>query len=211
MVVGVDNKQLMLGVGLAAGLVVVCALGFTIRNFMVERATRFAHARFMAQSKAYQKSIDEPSTDAQHLIDQLYKDHAQFSHTPYGAYFLALAADIMENSGEKVRARETLARALKDMGGVAPGLYYLYATKYALMQLDAEDPEVQVVGKQALEKLANSAKNPHKEMALFYLGYRALMEQDSAAVQVAWGKLFDNGQPTSHWGMRAHALINYTA
>ena len=206
------DKKLGVIVGVSTLAVGLLLIGFTVRRSMVHSATLQAHAQFMVRSDAYHKLAKQPSRDEQSaLIGQLQGDYTQFSHTAYGPYFLALASDIMAELGDTTQARENLGTAMKHMHNNAPGLYYVYATKYALMQLDAEDPQLQVQGKQALEKLAHTPKNPHKDMALFYLGYRAFLEQDSPAVQAAWGKLFDQGRPTSHWGVRAHALLNYQA
>ncbi len=80
------------------------------------------------------------------------------------------------------------------------------------MQIDSADPSIQTKGRQSLEKLALNSKNPVHDMAWFYMGYQALLDNDSQGVQSAWARLFDaQRNPLSVWGMRAQALLNYTA
>ncbi len=171
-----------------------------------------AHDVFMRQYDEYEKLSAENKSPSKELVDSVARSYHDYSASAYAPFFLALQAELQGAQGNKEEALIGMTKAVAAMSSVDPVLYYTYATKLALMQLDAADPAVQTKGRQSLEKLALNGKNPVRDMAWFYMGYQALLENDQQGVQTAWGRLFDaQKNPLSIWGMRAQSLLNYTA
>ncbi len=171
-----------------------------------------AYDVFMQRYVEYEKLSADNKAPSQELIDSVARGYQEYKNSAYAGFFLALQAELQETQGNKQEALSSMTQAVGMMSSVDPVLYYTYATKLALMQLDAADPSIQTKGRQSLEKLALDSKNPVHDMAWFYMGYQALLGNDSQGVQTAWGRLFDaQKNPLSMWGMRAQSLLNYTA
>lgn len=193
-------------------LIAAAMLSYGAFSYYRSSLSEKAHEAFMRHYASFEKISSENGKPSQELLAVVAQDYAQYKRSSFGSFFLALQAEMQQLTGNKQEALESMDKAIQGMSTADPVLYYVYATKHALMQIDATDPSVQTRGRKALEKLANTIKNPMRDMAIFYMGYQAFLEQDNAGVHTAWSKLFDaQGNPASAWGMRAQALRNYTA
>jgi hypothetical protein len=196
----------------ALGVIVVLALAYGIFSYYKNSLSQQAHEAFVQRYADFEKTSADANPPSQDLINAVSQDYAQYKNSAYGSFFLALQAELQQRAGNKQDALATMDKAIADMSSADSVLYHTYATKHALMQIDSIEPSVQTKGRQKLEKLAYMSKNPVRDMALYYMGYQAFIDNDAQGVQAAWGKLFDaNQNPTSLWGMRALQLRNYTA
>ncbi len=208
----VENNITKIVMGSLIALTAI-ALSYGIFSYYKNSLSQKAHEVFVQRYNEFEALYPAFDNDqATQLSQQLTQDAAAYKWSPYGGFFLALQAEVLQYSDKKQEALATMEKAVSSLTSVDPVLYYSYATKLALMQLDSVEPAMQTKGRQSLEKLAALAKNPMRDMALFYLGYQAFLDNDNQGVQLAWSKLFDMQQnPTSLWGMRALNLRNYTA
>lgn len=206
------EKNVTTIVVVSLALIVAGMLAYGAFSYYRSSLSEKAHEAFMRHYAAFEKISSENGTPSKELLAAVAQDYAQYKRSSFGSFFLALQSEMQQITGNKQEALESMDKAIQSMSSVDPVLYYVYATKHALMQIDATDPSIQTQGRKTLEKLANTVKNPMRDMALFYMGYQAFLERDGAAVHTAWSKLFDaQGNPASAWGMRAQALRNYTA
>ncbi|MBY0109783.1 MAG: hypothetical protein K2X90_01595 [Candidatus Babeliaceae bacterium] len=193
-----------------AGLV----FGFAYYGFTYYKAAHSAKAYdvFMQHYSEFEKQTSDNKAPSNDLIDAVSASYQEYKNSAYGPFLIALKAEIQAVQGNKQDALSSMTQAVSSMGFLDPVLYYTYATKLALMQLDAAEPAIQTKGRQSLEKLSLQSKNPVRDMAWFYIGYQALLDNDNQGVQAAWSRLFDaQKNPLSVWGMRAQQLLNYTA
>jgi hypothetical protein len=211
MEIRIDRNLVITFVGLIF-LVAVFGAAYYGFSYYKARLSAQAHAIFMERYTQYEKLSTHNKTADKDLIDAVAKGYTDYKNSSYGPFFLALQAEIYQAQGNKQEALQAMTQAVNGMSSRDAVLYYTYWTKLALMQLDAPEPAIQTKGRQALEKLALMGKNPVRDMASFYLGYQALLENDNPGVQGAWGRLFDGQRnPLSIWGVRAQSLLNYTA
>ncbi len=200
----------------SATLIVFVAVvfGFAYYGFTYYKGTLSAKAYdvFMQHYAEYEKQFADNKLPSNELIDSVSASYQEYKNSAYGPFLMALKAELQAVQGNKKDALSAMTHAVNGMTSINPVLYYTYATKLALMQLDAADPAIQTKGRQSLEKLALQSKNPVRDMAWFYMGYQALLDNDNQGVQAAWSRLFDaQKKPLSVWGMRAQSLLNYTA
>ncbi len=94
-----------------------------------------------------------------------YKAH---SGTTLAPVFLSYQADALLNQNDIKEALNIMSKAV-DLLSYDNPLYYEYAVKYAMMQIDSKDEMLSKKGLDQLEKLAGAAKNPLKDMTTYYL------------------------------------------
>lgn len=207
----VEGRWIAIGAALTA-LFVLAGASYIAFTYYKNSLSRQAYGVFVQRSKQFSEVTPEAEQAVyKQLADGAVEDYTQFKNSAYAGFFLALAADVYEQAGDKQQALTLMDKALPLLSHTDPVLYFTYATKHALMQVDSSDMVIQSKGRQALEKLAHNPKNPVKDMVWFYLGYQAYLEHDQQGVQMGWSKLIDqNGRPISNWGVRAQNLLNYT-
>ena len=120
--------------------------------------------------------------DVQIAFDIILKQYSGSSLLPYA---LSLKADTFAYKGDFKQALTVLESGIKKMSSSAPG-YYLLKTKYALLQLDAQQEEEAV---SALRKLAFDSGNPTFDTAAFFLGYYYWSKHDKNKAREAWKQL----------------------
>lgn len=207
----VDNTVVHVALGISA-LAAVIGIGYTGFNYYRNNLSAHAHDIFMLRYTEYEKLVAENKAVTPELINFVSLGYQEYKKSAYGPFFLALLSELHASTGNKQEALEHMTQAVSQMSSVDSVVYHTYTTKLALMQLDAADPAIQTRGRQTLERLAMNNNNPMRDMAWFYLGYQALLDNDSQGVQTAWGRLFDaQRNPLSIWGVRAQRILNYTA
>lgn len=206
------EKNIVTFVVVAVLLAAVFGFAYLGFNYYKGTLSAKAHDVFMKHYTEYEKLSADNKAPSQELIDSVSRGYADYKNSAYAGFFLALQAELQAAQGNQQEALQSMTQAVGMISSIDPVLYYTYCTKLALMQLDAADPALQTKGRQSLEKLALNGKNPVHDMAWFYMGYQALLDNDNQGVQTAWGRLFDaQKNPLSMWGVRAQSLLNYTA
>ena len=96
-------------------------------------------------------------------------------------YFLVYQANIALDEGKQEEALIHMDKALSFMDTTHP-LYYAYALKDGLMNIDSSDPSRVQKGRELVEKLAQDGANPLQDMARYYsaLDARSKGEEDLA-------------------------------
>lgn len=120
--------------------------------------------------------------DVQIAFDTILKQHSGSSLVPYA---LALKADTFALKGDFKEALTILQTSISKMSSSQP-VYYLLKTKYALMQIDADQSKE---GLAALRELAFDASNPTFDTAAFFLGYYYWTQHDKDKAREAWKQL----------------------
>lgn len=128
--------------------------------------------------------------------------HDQHAGSTLAPYFLAYHVDALLAQNKKDEALTIMQDMMRSLSTSSP-LYYLYATKQSLMQMDAADAAVQQAGLQRLEQLAADANNIQKDMALYYLGAYHWYNDNRDAAKDAWQKIVtlpsDSEEHASPW------------
>lgn len=88
-------------------------------------------------------------------------------------------------------------------------IYHLYATKYALMMMDAADETLKEKGLALLTTLAHEKTNMTRDMALYYLGLYYWTRDDAQQARATWSELVPMAEkePVSPWAERAMQKI----
>ncbi len=129
-----------------------------------------------------QELASQQFDDVQIGFDTILKQHSGSSLVPYA---LSFQADTFALKGDFKQALITLEDGIKKMSSSAPG-YYLLKTKYALLQLDAQQ---ETEGVALLRELAFNSSNPTFDTAAFFLGYYYWAKHDKDKARDAWKQL----------------------
>lgn len=201
-----DGKYLryLLYAGLGLGM-----LGLTVWGYRWYRVTKEEQAQevFSSCMREYDRAEQDPSLWGNaELVFRLGAEQNQGSSML--PYFLAYQAEALLRMGKDVEARDVMDRAVAQMSSSSP-IYSLYATKQALMMMDAAEADVQTKGLEKLTKLAHDDANLNRDMALYYLGLYHWAHDDIANARVVWADLAPLAQqePTSPWARRAQEKI----
>lgn len=200
------SKNILLFLGLVA-LVLTIILGYILYS---KNYNQKAFEMFSESVVEYQKALGSGSSqdfaNAERAFAASYKAYNKSTVSPF---MLSYQADAALRSGNQKEAIDLMQKALNAIELNSP-VYYLYATKLALMQLDSNDESVKVQGKDLLEKLSKIFNNPYKDMASYYLGYQVWVAGDFDSAKKYWQVLAQAGQD-SIWAALASsklALIN---
>jgi hypothetical protein len=150
------------------------------------------------------------------LIEKLEKDFQENKNSALAPYFLAFKGTLLEEQGDYTQALHALEEAVKKL---SPGseqylryssfnhpLYYLYATKLALLKLDAVDQKIVADGIESLQTLANSTKNQYRDMALYWSGLYAFENNNDQDARKWWQEL-TTVEPQSPWAQLAQEKL----
>jgi hypothetical protein len=136
------------------------------------------------------------------------KKHARSS---FGPLFKVYQSLVVADSGDLERSRDLLSEALKGMSTTSD-LYYVYATRLALMLCDSTTEILRGSGEKQLDELANNKKNPIRDMALYYRGKMKFDALDYDGALLYWKPLieqFATGNEPSAWAKRAQDTLEY--
>lgn len=134
-----------------------------------------------------------------------YEDHKSSSLAPY---FLAFESQIYQTQGAKDEALALMKQSLTEMQKENP-LYYLYAIKLALLKLDSSIEHQD--GVSDLVAISEQLKNPHRDMALYWLGYDFYAAGNSAQAEEYWSKLIREFGSNSIWSHTAQEKFQFMA
>lgn len=114
-----------------------------------------------------------------------YVDHSSSSLAPF---FLAFQAEALIHKGLHDEALKLMDKAVAGMRS-GSDVYYLYATKRAVMRLDSATAEVSAQGKRELLDLAQNSNNSSQGLAWYHLLQYAIVHNDEDLRKLAHSKL----------------------
>ncbi|HVX01378.1 MAG TPA: hypothetical protein VHA52_13225 [Candidatus Babeliaceae bacterium] len=189
-----------------AALVIVIALGgagalyYRYHRGLVQKA----QATFSQAFANYQKALQSDNAQEWAQLEELWKvNYQNHRSTLFAPYFLAFQADAALHQGKQEQALRLMDDALINMS--KDGLYYVYAIKRALMQIDSGQAKLQTKGVQNLTALAEDKHIPQQDEAIYYLGYTAWTQQQPQKAQQIWSALLK--KEPSIWSRKAQALL----
>ena len=147
-----------------------------------------AHSAFAASFEQYHAASQSENPDWTTIAGLFaigYSTHARSNLAPF---FLLMQAQAVQKQGQEAQARTLVQRALDQLPTSSP-LYYLYALKHALMQLDATDEDTQRAGFTQLQTLAHQDGNLHADAARYHLGAYYWAQDDLNNAQKEWQEL----------------------
>jgi hypothetical protein len=183
---------------------VACALlglaAFGIYSYFMTKKAQEAQEQLSQNLSEFKKTMQaKPEDQKWDAMAQLFGDgHARYGHTSLGPYFLVYKAQSLLYGGYLEQALDTMDAVMKDLKKSSP-LYYLYATKRALIKSDVKGAE----GIQELEKLANDLHNPNRDFAAYYAGYYAGRAGDKKKAERFWYALVQQRAEDSPWASLA--------
>ncbi len=137
--------------------------------------------------------------------------HARSHLAPY---FLAYQADALLYQGDQQSALSVMDNMISMLSKTSP-LYYTYATKRALMKLDAQQPDIKQQAKAELEQLIKDSANPSytKDMALYYAGLDAWNQGDKEQARAYWSSIANPSTPqeASLWWEKAQERMQMSS
>jgi hypothetical protein len=141
---------------------------------------------------------EEKETHWDDVVRGFQTGYERYSSTWAGPFFLVYKSQALLANHKFDEALAEMTKAVAAMKKSSP-LYYFYVTKLALMKLDSQDKATKDAGMQELTALAENAKNPERERALYYAGYFAYGSGDVKKAQNFWVTLLQRAAPESHW------------
>ena len=132
-----------------------------------------------------------PWSTVETACKRAYDAHSNSNLAPY---FLAYQAEALSKQNKNDEAIAIMTQMMHAMSKNSP-LYYVYATKLALMQIDSADSAVHTQGLKQLEELALDINNQQRDEALYYVGLYYWHLNDMSKVKEVWQTLAE--LPTS--------------
>lgn len=135
----------------------------------------------------------------------------KYARSSFGPLFKVYQSLVVADNGDLERSRDLLSEALKKMSATSD-LYYVYATRLALMLCDSKTDILRGSGEKQLDELANNKKNPIRDMALYYRGKMKFDALDYDGALLYWKTLIDQfaiGNEPSAWAKRAQDTLEY--
>jgi len=118
------------------------------------------------------------------------RGHEEYAKSALAPYFLSYQAEALIKQNKIDEAAAVMTQMVNSMSQSSP-LYYLYATKLALVQMDAADSAMHAAGSKRLEELALDTKNKQRDEALYYVGLHYWHHNDTVKAKEAWQQLAD--------------------
>jgi predicted negative regulator of RcsB-dependent stress response len=149
----------------------------------------------------YERALHTVDTQSWHDVQMACaQGYALYKNSSVAPFFLALQSDAYLYQNDKEQAYESLRQAVASLSKKVP-LYYLYATKLALLEHDIKHDNLM------LDMLAMNSKNPYQDMAYYYRGYFAWSEGNEEQARKDWDNIIRD--PQSIWAQRAQAHLSY--
>jgi predicted Zn-dependent protease len=193
------------------GLTATVLIGFSFAGYHLyqRHQEQYAQELFAAGIKEYEKAL---GMDEEYLWKEVAETFAlgykKSSGSALSPFFLGFQADALIHLNQHAEALEIMDEMLKKLPKSSP-LYYLYATKAALIRCDSSDESIKELGLSALKQLAQQPKNWYKDLALYYCGYFAWLRHDQAEAQEWWSKLSGDLETGSPWAQQAFSLLEH--
>jgi tetratricopeptide (TPR) repeat protein len=125
----------------------------------------------------------------------------EYSSSNLAPYFLAYQAEALVKQNKTDEAVTVMTSMIKSMSKSSP-LYYVYATKLALVEIDSNDSTIHAQGLKRLEELAADTNNQQRDEALYYAGLYYWQLNDQIKAKEAWqtlAELSTNPENASPW------------
>lgn len=116
--------------------------------------------------------------------------YEKYRGTAIAPYFLGYQAEALIKQHKIDEAIVVMHSMLNKLSKESP-LYYIYATKHALLQMDSTDSVIRASGFEGLAKLAADVKNAQRDEALYYVGLYNWYNNDFAQAKDAWRQLVE--------------------
>ncbi|MBS1986889.1 hypothetical protein JST99_03080 [Candidatus Dependentiae bacterium] len=202
------DKVDMRYVGLAVTSVVLVAAGFAGYRWHRANKEQKAQEAFSSCMREYQRAERDPNLwpNAELVFKLAIEQNPSSSFTPS---LLAYQAETLVQMGKPEQALECMNKAV-ELLSTSSELYHLYATKQALMMMDAADDSTKEKGLAVLTTLANNSTNNVRDMAQYYLGLYSWVHDDIATARAVWSELLPlaEADPASPWAERAAQKLN---
>lgn len=201
------NKLDMRYVGLAVVSIVLIAGGIGGYRWYRLSKEQKAQEVFSSCMHEYERAEKDPTLwPNTELVFRLALEQNQ--NTALTPSLLAYQAEALLHMNKPEQALDCMSKAVALLPS-SSDIYNLYATKQALMMMDAADQGVQEKGLASLTLLAQNEKNITRDMALYYLGLYHWSNDDEAKARTAWAELLPlaTGEPASPWAERAAQKI----
>jgi len=134
----------------------------------------------------------------------------EYSRSSLAPILKAFNAEVLAARGSIDEACQVMQETIATLPKAHP-LYFLYATKYALMCMDAASEQVRGEGLALLQNLAGAHTdekhqwnyNPYRDEALFYLGLHFYAQNLRDEAKKYWTQMLRESQGKSLWIPRA--------
>lgn len=140
--------------------------------------------------------------------------HEEYASSNLAPYFLSYQAEALIKQNKIDEAIVVINSMVDSLKTTSP-LYYLYATKLALLEMDASDTAIHAKGLQRLEALAADTNNEQRDEALYYVGLYNWHHNDMAKAKESWQKLAEipakNQEGISPWMQLVSERLNMLA
>ena len=191
----------------AIAVVAILAAGGAYYGFSYLRSNKQEQAQraLFGCIEQYEKMAQDKNPDWDSFNKLVTSALAQQDNSNAAPYLLALQSDVDFAKSNKDESLALLGKAIDAMPS-SSSLYYLYKTKYALMQMDSMQPDVTQQGLALLKSLAADAGNKNSDQAMYYVGFYYWSLNDMLQAQNAWQPLLEmpfEGDGGSPWAKRA--------
>ena len=208
------QKQIIYGAVILSMLGTMVWFGYSWRQKSIQELAFKAFAESLEELQTGLITASSSGTDTKQLwedVERAFKvGFEQHGNSTLAPFFLAFQASALAKQGKTQEALLVLTDAVQKMPKKSP-LYFAYATKLALLQIDCDDQATQEVGHAALQDLAENRNNPQRAMALYYQGYLAWVANNKPMYENAWTTLIEIAGKDSVWTQLVSSHINFLA
>jgi hypothetical protein len=195
---------------IALGIILGLRMGYRWYDIKRNEAAQRAFSQAVAQFDHAQQATVDTWSEVAMAFKLGYEHHSSSSLAPY---FLAFQAQALMRQGHHREALDLLDSLEKQ--GVSTQFASLYTIQKALIKLDQEDATLQEQGLQELLAIVQDTKNPHRDEALYYLGFYYWSRGDLARAKAEWQLLVQlfpaHGQAGSAYAAQAQVRLNQIA
>lgn len=191
-----------------AGMVAAGAAGWGIYSYTLTKKAQDAQEAFSQALAEFEKNLqaEEKSQRWDEIVQAFDAGYEHYAQTPLGPYFLAYKAQALLYGNKPEKALEATAKLVASITKSSP-LYYLYATKLALMKIDSPDKNIHDQGASELADLSQDVQNLQRDWAAYALGSYALSHGDKEKAIQIWSPLVARAGTKSTWGSLAQRKL----
>jgi hypothetical protein len=183
-------RRYMYTLSLAAIAMLVLGAFFWGYRYYAGQQEKNAQKTLASCIKLYEEAAGANGTPASWSIVETSckRGHEEYAKSGLAPYFLSYQAEALIKQNKIDDAIVVMTQMVNSLSKNSP-LYYIYATKLALVQTDASDASVKAAGLKSLEELAVDTKNKQRDEALYYVGLYHWHHNDTAKAKEAWQQL----------------------
>ena len=186
-----------------ASVLIVAAYG--VYRWHVAR--REQHAQVVFAQCLSELGSEKRDAESGKRVAELFKaGYTNHSSSNLAPFFLVYAADAEHSAGDALAAIALMNQAIAALPESSP-VYYLLISKRALMKSDSADEATREAGMRELQDLAQSPRNPYKDIPLYYRGLAAYQKGDFEGAKAAWMRLIREYGNDSLWSEPARTRL----